>query len=128
MTEDFSDDLFSIESDALANLDRVLGQQEIFLREKSKVRWLAEGIKISTSFTHCLNAKGGRCLFPPCKLLILLSTTLVGLVSILFPMISTFSQIWVMAVWTFRLFESIFLASSLHRRMLPSSVFLLKIR
>jgi len=37
--EGFSDDLLRIESDALADLDRVLGQQE-----KSKFRWLAKGI------------------------------------------------------------------------------------
>ena len=36
--EGFSDDLFRIESDALADLDRVLGQQEVLLREKSRIR------------------------------------------------------------------------------------------
>jgi len=54
--EGFSDDLLRIESDALADLDRVLRQQEIFLMKKSRVRWLVEGwIKITTSFTFCLN-------------------------------------------------------------------------
>jgi len=55
--EGFSDDLFRIESDALADLDRVLGQQ------KSKFRWLAKGIEIPTSFTLWLNAKGKKVSF-----------------------------------------------------------------
>ena len=55
-TEGFFDVLFQIDFDALADLDRVLGQQEVFLRENSIVRWLVEGIRISTSFTLYLHA------------------------------------------------------------------------
>jgi len=36
--EDFSDDFFQIDSDALVDLDRILRQQEIFLWEKIRVR------------------------------------------------------------------------------------------
>ena len=42
----------------MADLDRVLRQQKVFLREKSIVRWLVEGIRISTSFTLYLHAEG----------------------------------------------------------------------
>ncbi|KAK2654913.1 hypothetical protein Ddye_007965 [Dipteronia dyeriana] len=42
-SEGFSDDLFRLETVALADLDSALKQQEIFLKEKSRVRWLAEG-------------------------------------------------------------------------------------
>ena len=44
-TESFSDDLFRIESDVLIDLNRVLRQQEIFMREKSMIRWLVDGDK-----------------------------------------------------------------------------------
>ena len=42
-SEGFSNDLFCLETAAVADLDSVLKQQEIFLREKSRIRWLAEG-------------------------------------------------------------------------------------
>ena len=44
-TESFSDDLFRIESDVLMDMNRVLRQQEIFMREKSMIRWLVDGDK-----------------------------------------------------------------------------------
>ena len=58
--EGFSDDLFRLETSALADLDSILKQQEIFLREKSRVRWLAEGDRNSKFFHSLLNRKGGN--------------------------------------------------------------------
>ena len=87
--ESFSDDFCQVESDAFADLYQVLEQQEVFLREKSRIRWLVDGIKMPTSFILCFKQRG-ICLIPPCKLLVILSMTLIGLMNMLFPIISTF--------------------------------------
>ncbi|KAK3204284.1 hypothetical protein Dsin_018330 [Dipteronia sinensis] len=59
-SEGFLDDLFRLETSALADLDNVLKQQEIFLKEKSRVRWLAEGNRNSKFFHSLLKRRGGN--------------------------------------------------------------------
>ncbi|KAI9182546.1 hypothetical protein LWI28_026412 [Acer negundo] len=59
-TEGFSDDLFRLESAALVDLNNVLKQQETFLKEKSRVRWLAEGDWNSKFFHSLLKRRGGN--------------------------------------------------------------------
>ncbi|KAK2660036.1 hypothetical protein Ddye_006569 [Dipteronia dyeriana] len=56
-SEGFLDDLFSLKTVALTDLDNVLKQQRIFLKEKSRVRWLAEGDQNSKSFHPLLKRK-----------------------------------------------------------------------
>ena len=51
--EGFPNDLLLIQSDALADLDRVLGQQEVLLKEKSRIKWLVEEDQ-NTNFFHYL--------------------------------------------------------------------------
>ncbi|KAK2650253.1 hypothetical protein Ddye_017742 [Dipteronia dyeriana] len=45
-SEGFSDDLFRLETTTLAYLDIVRKQQEIFFKENSRVKWLAEDLSI----------------------------------------------------------------------------------
>ncbi|KAK2647816.1 hypothetical protein Ddye_015305 [Dipteronia dyeriana] len=59
-SEGFSDDLFRLETAALADLDSALKQQEIFLKEKSRVRWLAEGDRNSNFFHSLLKRRRGN--------------------------------------------------------------------
>ena len=64
----FSDDLFLLETAALADSDSVLKQQEIFLKEKSRVKLLAEGDWNSNFFHSLLKRRGGKSHFPLFKL------------------------------------------------------------
>ncbi|KAK2661124.1 hypothetical protein Ddye_007657 [Dipteronia dyeriana] len=67
-SEGFSNDLLHLETTALADLDSALKQQEIFLKEKSRVRWLAEGDQNSNFFHSLLKRRREARLFPPFKL------------------------------------------------------------
>ena len=53
-SEGHSDDLLRLEMEAIADLDKLLSQQEVFLLEQSHVKWLKEGDRNSSFFHNVL--------------------------------------------------------------------------